>query len=191
MNYSSETINKLYYGNRLINISVTNGGGGGIPMPSNLSAATLNDYGLLTSAAIKSGVTSIGDDTFASCTSLSSVTIPNSVTSIGKRAFYSCTSLSSVTIPNSVTSIGERAFYSCKGLTSVAIHSGVTSIGERAFYSCISLSSVTVEAITPPTLGSFAFNGSHCQIYVPSASVNAYKAATNWSTYADRIQAIP
>ena len=42
-------------------VSQISGGGGGIPMPSNLSAATLNDYGLLTSAAIKSVVTSIGN----------------------------------------------------------------------------------------------------------------------------------
>jgi len=34
-------------------------------------------------------------------------------------------------------------------------------------------------------------NTNNCPIYVPSASVNAYKTATNWSTYASRIQAIP
>ena len=33
-------------------------------------------------------VTSIGDDAFAKCSSLTSITIPNSVTSIGRDAFY-------------------------------------------------------------------------------------------------------
>ena len=195
-------------------VSQISGGGGGIPMPSNLSAATLNDYGLLTSAAIKSGVTSIVGYAFSNCISLTSIEIPNSVTSIGEKAFYDCTSLSSVTIPNSVTSISEFTFYYCTSLTSITIPNSVTSIGEKAFYNCTSLSSVTipnsvtsidssafrgcssltsitVNAETPPTLGTNVFNYTNdCPIYVPSGSVNAYKSATNWSKYASRIQAI-
>ena len=38
-------------------------------------------------------VTSIGDDAFDYCTSLTSITIPSSVTSIGDDAFTYCTSL--------------------------------------------------------------------------------------------------
>ncbi len=64
-------------------------------------------------------VTSIGNYTFPSCTSLTSVTIPDSVTSIGKRAFYDCTSLTSITISNSVTSIGDYAFSSCTNLKTI------------------------------------------------------------------------
>ena len=173
-------------------VSQISGGVGGIPMPSNLSAATLNDYGLLTSADIKSGVTSIGDNVFYSCRSITSVTIPNSVTTIGNYAFYYCSRLTNVTIPNSVTSIGVSTFRYCSSLTSIDIPSGVTSIGNEAFRYCSRLSSVTVLATTPPTIGVSAFNNTNdCPIYVPAQSVDAYKSATNWSTYASRIQAIP
>ena len=43
-------------------------------------------------------VTSIGDDAFSECTSLTSVTIPNTIQSIGEYAFQGCTKLKSVKV---------------------------------------------------------------------------------------------
>lgn len=72
-----------------------------------------------------------------------SINIPDSVTTIGNNAFEYCSSLTSVTIPNSVTSIGISAFQGCSSLTSVTIGNSVTSIGSNAFNGCTNLSSVT------------------------------------------------
>ncbi len=67
------------------------------------------------------------------------------VTSIGEEAFEYCESLTSVTIPDSVTSIGDYAFPGCDGLTSVTIPDSVTSIGYAAFRWCDSLTRITVD----------------------------------------------
>lgn len=169
----------------------------------------------LTSVTISNNVTSIGNDAFSSCENLSSVTIPNSVTSIGNNAF-SYSGLTSVEIPGSVTSIGSNAFGRCSNLknvtigqgvktigdsafcicslTSITIPSSVTSIGNDTFNSCRNLASVTMLRTTPPTLGGngvFTSTSSALVIYVPAESVDAYKAASRWSRYSSKIQAIP
>lgn len=148
--------------------------------------------------------TTIGALTFIMCGNVAEVIIPNGVTSIVNTTisdgpftqdlgpFYFCSGLTSVTIPDSVTSIGNAAFLYCNSLTSIVIPNSVTSIGGMAFYMCGGLTSVTVNATTPPTLGEHAFdsNASGRKIYVPAASVDAYKAAEGWSTYEEDIEAI-
>lgn len=112
--------------------------------------------------------------------------------SIGGACFSNSTSLTSVTIPNSVTSIGMIAFRYCTSLTSVTIGNAVANIETQAFAYSSKLKSITINAATPPTIGTNVFvNTNNCPIYVPSQSVSSYKSATNWSTYASRIQAIP
>ena len=98
----------------------------------------------LTSITIPNSVTSIGDVAFGTCSSLTSITIPNSVTSIGRNAFQNCSSLTSITIPNSVTSIEDCVFYGCSSLTSITIPNSVTNIGGGAFNNCSSLTSITI-----------------------------------------------
>ena len=143
----------------------------------------------LTSVTIPDSVTSIGGNAFYNCSGLTSVTIGNGVTSIGDSAFQYCRELTSVTIPDSVTSIRDYAFYSCSGLTSITIGNGVTSIGSSAFKYCSGLTSVTMLSTTPPTIASSTFDSSFSgTITVPAGAGDTYKAATNWSQYADKIQ---
>ena len=116
-------------------------------------------------------VTSIGDDTFDSCTGLTSIVIPNSVTSIGDGAFTYCSRLTSIVIPNSVTSIGSTAFYYCNSLTSIEIPNSVTNIGELTFYQCSSLTSIVIgNSVT--SIGDNAFEGCYSLTNIDIAAGN-------------------
>ncbi len=158
---------------------------------TSIGSYAFQGYNRLTSIEIPNSVMSIEKGAFQDCTALTSITIPNSITSIEQSVFSDCIGLTSITIPNSVTSIGSTAFSNCRSLTSVTIGNSVTSIGESAFYYCSSLTSIRIIAITPPTLGVNALSLTNdCPIYVREQSVNTYKNATNWNTYASRIQAM-
>ena len=108
--------------------------------------------------------------------------IPNSITTIGDEAFSICTSLTEITIPNTVTKIGKNAFDYCTSLKEITIPSKVTSIGNEAFWDCTSLLKVNVMATTPPTIESGTFKGckSDLKIYVPATSLEAYQKADYW-----------
>ena len=140
----------------------------------------------ITDLVIPNSVTSIGNYAFCDCSGLTSVTIPNSVTRIGTGAFRDCSGLTSVTIPNSVTSIGYGTFSNCSGLTTVTIPNSVTSIGNRAFGGCSELADVYCYAENVPSTQSDAFKDSYVDyatLYVPEASVAAYKTTEPWSGF--------
>lgn len=93
-------------------------------------------------------------------------------------------------IAEGVTAISAMAFYESR-LTDITIPQSVTSIGDYAFYYSESLKSVYCKSVMPPVLGESVFdnfeNGKDipigCKIYVPTESVENYKAAENWSKY--------
>ena len=135
---------------------------------------------------IGDGITTIGDNVFSDCSSLTSVTIPNSVTEISDYTFEYCRALTSVTIPNSVTKIRDLAFAGCSALTSVTIPNSVTEIGDRAFSGCINITQISSEAVVPPICGPNVFadtNKSKCKLIVPKNSLDAYKQADQWKDF--------
>ena len=141
---------------------------------------------------IPEGVTRLGSRCFDGCSALTSIILPDSVVSLGGDCFYGCTSLTSINIPEGVTSLEANCFSNCSSLTSITLPESVTSLGAFCFYGCGDLTLATVLPATPPSLGYGAFNNVHTSfnIKVHSPYVNAYKAATNWKSYASKISAI-
>ena len=122
------------------------------------------------SYVIPSSVTSIGNNAFSGCGSLSDIVIPSSVTSIGYSAFYHCDFLSKIVIPSSVTSISDSAFLLCRSLSKIVIPSSVTSIGNNAFSGCRSLSDIVIpSSVTSIGDGAFSDCFSLSYIAIPSS----------------------
>lgn len=107
--------------------------------------------------------------------------------------FYDCTSLKSVKFTEGITTLTDRMFGNCSSLETITIPASVTRIDGQVFAGCTNLKTVYVKATTPPSMSYWVFtdnehNNLDCKIYVPAESVEEYKKASNWSTYADQIE---
>jgi hypothetical protein len=111
-----------------------------------------------------------------------------SITRVWDELFINQSELKTCILPNIVTVIGRGAFNNCQNLETINIPPTVTEINDFAFYRCTSLPYLLVEPTSPPKIGDNTFGKTSFFIYVPDASVEAYKAADVWSTYADRIK---
>jgi hypothetical protein len=137
--------------------------------------------------------------------------LPQSIKLIGAFAFQGVTTTGVLDLPNlegtinwgnfndvaakqlegienlgAVTSIA--GFMKQEKLRYVNIPQTCSDITTNAFLGCDALEQVICRATTPPTLGTTVFSGSSCPIYVPDASLEAYKTATNWNQYSARIK---
>lgn len=110
-----------------------------------------------TTFSIPKTVTTIGPDSFFTCSLLTSITIPNTVTSIGENAFWGCNSMLNFDVDraNECFSSINGVLYNydqtkliiypaAKPETSFDIPNSVVSIENTAFKDCISLKSITI-----------------------------------------------
>lgn len=124
------------------------------------------------------------------CYSLKSFSIPTGITSLNTQSLHTVPSLYRFILPTTVTTIAGSAIYTDYALSKLVLPSGVTSIATKAFYGSYGMREYHFKSTTPPTLDNadaFTSIPSSCVIYVPSASLNSYKTASNWSTYASKM----
>lgn len=165
-----------------------------------------------------SGGTNTESEEVASLLGNTMTVLDNSlVTSLRTRACQGATKLVTVNLPN-VTSLGSYAFYQCSGLVTFKLPK-LTSVSTQPWYGCTNLKHAdcgnlgnipaqTFNACSALTELILRKTGSICTlsnvngvnnspigkgtgyVYVPAALIGDYKAATNWSTFADQFRAI-
>lgn len=127
------------------------------------------------------------------CYGLKKAVMSVACTTIGVDTFLYCSSLDDLILYEGLTTISNGVLNYCRDLKKLIVPSTVTSVGTSAFAEDVNLVRYKFLSTTPPTLASTnAFTNINlgCKIYVPDDSLNAYKIATNWSTYADYIYPI-
>lgn len=162
---------------------------------------TIQDYSFggctsLQTVYFSDTIESIASRAFIDTAFQSEDVIIKGVQTMGAAVFKNC-KMRSVILPSIITMAGSSSsgygnFNGCTLLQYAVLGSGLTSMGVAEFGNCGRLYEFICLASTPPTIGSGNFSSTPIAsgtgyIYVPDASVEAYKTATNWSTYMDRI----
>jgi hypothetical protein len=157
----------------------------------------------LVSITVPASVTHIGKETFGYCKSLTDITVENDNRhySSGNGVLfnkdktvlicYPAGREGDYSIPDGVTCIKDSAFFCCGHLTSVTVPRSVTEIEHWAFSNCSLLTSVINLNPEPQNINSNVFWDialSKVTLYVPAASVAAYKAAEVWKKFGTVIE---
>ena len=162
---------------------------------------------------LNNGVEGLAENSFSNASNMS-VTFPKSVVRTWSHFIRANNTIKEITIPGLNGATGMNACYSCKALERITVGSGVTKILSNFASECPSLLTVvclgSLESIAGgaftnanaavsfdftactavPTLeNANAFSGipADCEIRVPAALLDEWKAATNWATYANQI----
>lgn len=172
-------------------------------------------YKALKSIVIPEGVKSIDQSAFASCTSLTmdASMLPKSITLLGMSCFSGLSLSGELNLPNLAT-LYNAAFYgtkiekitdlgvitttvagdgnsgtfgNCSSLKMVVLPETLTALNRAFLRNCPNIETMIVKATTPPSFDTTQ-NSVGTLIYVPDESVEAYKTASGWSSYADRIK---
>ncbi len=169
----------------------------------------------LRTVKIPASVRKIGQYAFRNCTALETVNGGDNLEEIGYGAFTntawdlnfsvgevylgktlykyagSLYADTQITVKDGTVGISAGAFEGLTHLVGVTLPDSVKSIGSQAFAGT-GLLSVTVKAAEVPAAGNTVLGAASAfagRVYVPASALAAYKAASGWKNYADKIYA--
>jgi len=150
-----------------------------------LGKAAFNGATALALTSLPVGLTSLPTDCFRGCRGSRFTVVHGGVQSIGSNCFHSFPV--KIVLEEGVKTLESSWAPNNWASTEFTIPSTVTSIGTYGFQGWLALNTLIALPTTPPTVGAYIFSPTSAipplRIYVPDASVSAYKSATNWSTY--------
>lgn len=122
-----------------------------------------------------------GTDQFTGCTSLQNFSAPL-MKNGAQNMFKNCTSLEEISLP-SATGLGINMFSGCTALKKVDLGVGVTGVYNGIFANCTALETVILRYNGVATNQNKTFNPSTngVTVYVPSAQLEGYRAASDWA----------
>lgn len=127
-------------------VEIINGNGTnqGTPFYRNFSLASVN-------FAPNSVLTTIKQNAFTDCNSLTSLVLPNTVTTIAERAFSACRNLTTIKLGASLKeTTGYSVFHTCNSLTVYYIPKTLKTVSQHTF---------THDGTAGPSYGVFFYNG--------------------------------
>ena len=137
-------------------------------------------------------LTSLRQQTFSGCTGITSIDFPELSSVNGSQQFLQCSNLISVNVPKLAT-LGANMFQACSSLEIIDLPVATSLNYARVFYGCSALQTIILrnttlvpisnDGLTNTPFAGTGRTGLTGTLYVPSALVNDYKTATNWSTF--------
>lgn len=167
-------------------VKPSGGGGGSTDIEDAIISRTITSYS-------NSRITSLGWYAFYGCSNLTSVSLPLVATS-GGNAFTACSNLADVQMPM-LTEVSTNMFMSCSALVKLKFPA-LQNINQNGFAYSASIETLILPNTQMCTLSNknalklTSIEKGTGYIYVPQSLIEAYKAATNWVTYAAQFRAI-
>lgn len=165
-------------------------------------------YSSFTHISIPASVTTIGTQAFNECNSLLTIVVNKANPNYASDDYGDLFSKDMTTlirypqgksntyydIPSTVTTLDVSAFHGCSKLEYVLLPEGVCDSWWAAFDGCSNLKTIVCQRKQPAAWNENTFMNetySSATLYVPQGSVSAYRSASPWSRFGDRIKQIP